>query len=222
MSIVFLRFPNVQSAPNRRTRRCPYCDSAIVQSWGQQAKTVRDSQAQEITIHRYRCCACGRTFRTYPDGIDRSLLSQRMHHLAALTIAMGLSVRQVCEVFSGLGISMSRMTIYRDGREMALRLGLDGERRFKQVYIIEAAQIIPGGVRAGVRLVIDLGPGRVVALGILDEFNPHAVHGWLEPLCREIGAQVTVIETGRLETPAPADSLFSMPQHVDLPTGADV
>ncbi len=222
MAIVFLRFPNLQSTPNRQTRRCPYCGSVIVQSWGQQAKTVRDSQAQEITIHRYRCCNCNRTFRAYPEGIDRSLLSQRMHHLAALTVAMGLSVRQVSEVFSDMGISMSRMTIYRDGREMALRLGLDGERRFKQIFIMEPAQIIPGGARAGVRLVIDLGPGRMLALGILDEFNPHAVHGWLEPLCQEIGAQVTILETGRLAAPAPAESLFSVPQHVDLLTGADV
>jgi len=169
-----------------------------VQSWGQQAKSVRDSQAQEIIIHRYRCCNCGRTFRTYPEGIDRSVLSQRMHHLAALTFAIGLSVKQVSEVFSGLGINLSRMTIYRDGREMACRLDQQGMAKFKQVYVMERAHLVPGGKRTGVRLVIDLGPGRYVVIGILDEYNPRTVQTWLEPVCRDIGAQVSVLETGRL------------------------
>lgn len=198
MSIVLLRFPGVETAPNNRSRQCPYCESKIIQSWGQQYKSIRDSEAMEIVIHRYRCCNCGRTFRTYPEGADRSLLSQRMHNLAALTFAMGLSVKQVSEAFSNLGINMSRMTIYRDGREMAGRLDQQGVRRFKQIFLMQHNQISHEWLRAGVRLVIDIGPGRYLVLGILDEYNPRAVQGWLEPVCRDIGAQVSVMETGRL------------------------
>jgi len=198
MSIVLLRFPSVETAPNNRSRQCPYCESKIIQSWGQQSKTIRDSEAQEIVIHRYRCCNCGRTFRTYPEGVDRSLLSQRMHNLAALTFAMGLSVKQVTEAFSKLGINMSRMTVYRDGREMAGRLDQQGVRQYKQIYLMERTQITHDWLRAGVRLIIDVGPGQYLVLGILDEYNPRAVQHWLEPVCRDIGAQVTVMETGRL------------------------
>lgn len=198
MSIVLLRFPSVETTPNGRSRRCPYCDSTIIQSWGQQYKSVRDSETQEIVIHRYRCCNCGRTFRTYPEGVDRSLLSQRMHHLAALTFTMGLSVKQVTEAFANLGINMSRMTVYRDGREMALKFSQQGLTRYKQVYLMERTHVTPDKLRAGVRLVIDLGPGRYIVLGILDEYNPHAVASWLEPICVEIGAQVSTLETGKL------------------------
>ncbi|HEY9088929.1 MAG TPA: hypothetical protein VIO36_12225 [Anaerolineaceae bacterium] len=200
MSIVLLRFPGVETTPNGKSRRCPYCDSTIIQSWGQQFKSVRDSQTQEIIIHRYRCCTCGRTFRTYPEGIDRSLLSQRMHNLAALTFAMGLSVRQVSEAFANLGINMSRMTIYRDGREMALKFNQQGMSKYKQIYLMERTHITQDKLRAGVRLVIDLGPGRHIVLGILDEYNPRAVAGWLEPICAEIGAQVYTMDTGKLSS----------------------
>ena len=50
------------------------------------------------------------------------------------------------------------------------------------------------------RLVIDLGPGRHIVLGILDEYNPRAVAGWLEPICAEIGAQVYTMDTGKLSS----------------------
>jgi DNA-directed RNA polymerase subunit RPC12/RpoP len=198
MSLLVLRFPNVETAPNGRSRQCPYCGSAIIQSWGQIAKMVRDSAAQEITIHRYRCCKCGRTFRTYPEGVDRSLLSLRMHNLAALTFAMGLSVKDVTEVFSALGINLSRMTIYRDGHDMANRLDPDGQRKYNQVFLMEKSHTQRERLRGGVRLIIDLGQGNYVVLGILDEYNPRAVQGWLEPVCREIGAEVSIVETGKL------------------------
>lgn len=199
MSIVVLRFPNVETSPNGRSRQCPYCGSTIIQSWGQIAKLVRDSAAQEITIHRYRCCKCGRTFRSYPVGVDRSLLSQRMHHLAALTFALGLSVKEVSEVFTALGINLSRMTIYRDGRDMANRLDPSGQRKYRQVFLMEKTHTQRERLRGGVRLIIDLGQGKYVVLGILDEYNPRTVQVWLEPVCREIGAEVSVVETGKLQ-----------------------
>ncbi|HEX9014154.1 MAG TPA: hypothetical protein VF813_11575 [Anaerolineaceae bacterium] len=163
------------------------------------AKTLRDSHEQEIIIHRYRCCKCGRTFRSYPEGVDRSLLSQRVHHLAALTFAMGLSVKEVTEVFTNLGINLSRMTVYRDGRDMAMRLDPLGRRKYQQVFLMEKTHTQRERLRGGVRLIIDLGQGNYVVLGILDEYNPRSVQGWLEPVCRDIGAEVYVVDTGKLQ-----------------------
>lgn len=198
MPIVVIRFPMVENTPNGRSRECPYCGSGIIQSWGQMTKTVRDSQAQEITVYRYRCCKCGRTFRAYPEGVDRSVFSQRMLHLAALTFAMGLSVREVTEVFENLGIPLSRMTIYRAGNEMAERLDPGGKRKYQQIYLMEKTQTQRDRLRGGVRLIIDMSQGKYIVLGILDEYNPKTVQSWLEPVCRYIGAEVYVMETGRL------------------------
>ena len=198
MPIVVVRFPKVKSAPNSRSRQCPYCSSTIIQSWGQMTKEVRNSQAQEITIYRFRCCKCGRLSRSYPEGVDRSLFSQRVLHLAALTYAMGLSVKDVTEAFSNLGIDLSRMTIYRAGNEMTLQLNPVGRKKYEQVYLMEKTHTQRDKLRGGVRLIMDLGSGKYVVLGILDEYNPKTVRTWLEPICQNIGAEVYVLETGRL------------------------
>jgi transposase-like protein len=163
-------------------------------------KSVRDSNTQEITIYRYRCCKCGRTFRAYPEGVDRSLFSRRMTHLAALTFAMGLSVKEVTDIFNNLGIDLSRMTIYRVGHEMAVQLDPTGQRKYQQVFLLEKSQTQRERLRGGVRLIIDLGSGKYVVLGILDEYNPKTVQGWLEPVCRGIGAEVYVMDTGKLQS----------------------
>lgn len=199
MAIVVVRFPHVEAAPHGRSRQCPHCGSNILQNWGQTSRPVRDADAQEITIYRFRCCKCGRTFRTYPEGTDRSNISQRMLNLAALTFAIGLSVKEVGDIFDNLGVTLSRMTIYRAGHQMVDRLGYSGGRKYQEVYLMEKTQTQRERLRAGVRLIMDVGRGKYVVLGILDEYNPHTVQNWLQPVCRDIGAEVYVMDTGKLQ-----------------------
>ena len=47
-------------------------------------------------------------------------------------------------------------------------------------------------------MVIDLGHGKPLVLGVLDEHNPRVVHSWLEPIVSEIDVQVSLLETGYL------------------------
>ncbi len=199
MAIVVVRFPHVASAPSGKSRQCPHCGSAILQNWGQTSRPVRDADMREITIYRFRCCNCGRTFRLYPDGADRSTISQRMLNLAALTFAIGLSVKEVGDLFDNLGVTLSRMTIYRAGHQMVDRLGYSGGRKYQEVYLMEKTHTQRDKLRGGVRLIMDVGRGKYVVLGILDEYNPHTVQNWLQPVCHDIGAEVYVLDTGKLQ-----------------------
>ena len=86
LSVIWLRLPQVKTQPQKRPRTCPNCNSYILQRWGRITKPVRDTHELEVEIHRYRCCDCGKTFRAYPEGVDRAERSTRMRQLAALGV----------------------------------------------------------------------------------------------------------------------------------------
>ena len=62
----------VKTFPDERPDACKYCGSPILTKHGTADKTVIDLYEDKVTAVRYRCSDCGRTFRHYPEGIDRS------------------------------------------------------------------------------------------------------------------------------------------------------
>ena len=72
MPVILIRLPEVSIHPSARPERCPYCGSQILQRWGRVTKPVKDWRDIVVVIYRYRCQDCERTFRDYPEDIDRS------------------------------------------------------------------------------------------------------------------------------------------------------
>lgn len=198
MPVVVLNFPAIEEPSQGHKRRCPYCEGDMLQGWGKVSKSVRDSQNQKITFHRFRCCQCGHTFRDYPQGVDRSFFSTRMQNLAALTFALGLSVKQVSAAFTSLGLKLSDMTIYRHGRVMVNRLHPHGRRKYEYVSLMQNCPTPSESLQTGVVLQINLDPGKTIVLNILDEYNPRNVQRWLEPVCREMGIEISLLEPDHL------------------------
>ena len=74
----------VKTFPDERPDACKYCGSQILTQRGAVEKSVIDLYEDTVTVVRYRCADCGRTFRQYPEGIDRGGQTQRMRGWAAL------------------------------------------------------------------------------------------------------------------------------------------
>jgi DNA-directed RNA polymerase subunit RPC12/RpoP len=195
MPAVLLRLPDLGTYSTDRPRACPYCGSQILQSWGQVSKTIQDTQDRVAEVARYRCSECGRTFREYPDGIDRSNISLRIRYLAGLIWAMGMSTREVVELFDELGVQLSRMTVWRDGQGILERLGnVNGST---SRYCINRNSLHHTN-KFGVMVALDLGNGKSILLGTLDEINPRKVKTWLEPLAEEIEIEISLMGTDLL------------------------
>lgn len=195
MPAVLLRLPSLGTTSTTRPHACPYCGSQILQSWGQVSKTVQDTQDRVAEIARYRCSDCGRTFREYPEGIDRSNISLRIRYLAGLIWAMGMSTREVVELFNDLGVQLSRMTVWRDGQGILERLG--DVTKSTSRYSINRSSMNKDS-RFGVIVALDLGNGKSILLGTLDEMNPRKVKSWLEPLAEEIDIEISLMGTDLL------------------------
>jgi transposase-like protein len=84
MSIVVLKLPAVKTSTETRPKTCPRCQGETFQRWGQVSKPVKDNRYDIVSVYRYRCTHCRRTFRHYPEGVDRADQTQRMRKLAGI------------------------------------------------------------------------------------------------------------------------------------------
>jgi transposase-like protein len=204
MSIVTLQLPEVKACEASRPRKCPYCGGEIFQRMGGGVRKVRDPHLQEVLVYRYRCCRCQRTFRHYPQGVDRGSQTERMRALAAIGWLLGMSYRGLSIFLGGFGVDLSRMSGWRDVQERAKEL--ERERHWKPVRVlgVDGAYVRGWGETQPVLVAVDMGTGEPVTVGYVDEKDPQAVRKFLEPLVQRLGVSVIV-----------SDDLFSYKQVAD-------
>jgi len=194
MSIVTLQLLDVKRKSETRPKECPYCQGETFQRWGRVRKPIKDHRQREAMVYRYRCYHCQRTFRCYPEGVDRADQTQRLRKLAALTWVLGLSLRNTCTRLAVFGVSRSHMSVWRDLQEQA-----DLQRKRRQwfqtrVLGVDGAYVGCQGKVQPVLVAVDLGRGEPVAIGYLDEREPRAVLRFLRPLVQRLGVSVVVTD----------------------------
>jgi transposase-like protein len=192
MSIVVLVLPDVKGESESRASHCPYCQGEVLQRWGGSLKRVRDHLVKAAVVYRYRCTSCRRTFRDYPEGVDRCQQSQRLRKLAALCWTLGLSYRSVAGVLAVFGVGVAAMTAWRDVQEAAGKLRQQRKWQSVRVLGIDGAYVRGWGETQPVVVAVDLGTGQPVAIGYIDEKDPDKVRRWLEPLVKRLGVSVIV------------------------------
>jgi len=91
-----------------------------------------------------------------------------------------------------LKVSLSHMSIWRDLQEQAQLLVKQRQRKRVRVLGIDGVYPLINGKRRGVLVAVDVGDGKVLAVGQVDENDPEAVRDWLERLVKELGVEVVV------------------------------
>lgn len=204
MSIVILQLPEVKIAEEKRPSQCPNCGGTTFQRWGGDVREVRDPHVKQVLVYRYRCCQCHRTFRHYPQGIDRAQQTQRLRALAAIGWMLGLSYRGLSGLFEAFGVCISRMSGWRDVQQRARQLLAKWKGKKVRVIGVDGAYVRGWGKTLPVLVVIDIGSGQPITVGYVDEKDPQAVKKFLEPLVQQLGVSVIV-----------TDDLFSYKQVAD-------
>ena len=169
-----------------------------MQRWGRVRKPVRDTRIRNTTPFRYRCCHCRRTFRHYPEGVDRADQTLRLRKFAALCWMLGLSYRGIAMVFEAFGVTISHMSAWRDAQETAQALKHSNRWQPTRVMGVDGAYVRGMGKTQPVLIAVDLGTGKPVEIGYVNEHDPQAVRKWLEPIVKRLG--VTVIVTDDLKS----------------------
>lgn len=198
MTIVVLKLPDVKRKREERPRKCPYCEGETFQRWGQVNKPVKDVRVRNVKVYRYRCCACKRTFRHYPEGNSRADQTERLRLFAILLWTLGLSYRASSLILSGLKVLVSFMTIWRDVQEAAQQMKKRNLWKPIRIVGLDGAYVLGWGDKQPVLVAVDLGTGEPIAIGYINEHDPQAVRRWLEPLVQRHG--ITVIVTDDLSS----------------------
>lgn len=186
---IVLQLSSVKRNKTQRPRRCPYCEGETFQRWGTERRAIKDPRVRTVKISRYKCTRCRRTFRHYPEGVTHAQQSERMKQLAVICWSFGLSYRKIEAILSAFGVSLSRMSGWRD-----VQAGAEGIRRRKQWTPARVVGIDGAWVNGqGVMVAVDLGDGQPLEIGAVDEKNMRAVTRWLKRLKQQhnIGAIVT-------------------------------
>ncbi len=119
---------------------CPYpgCNGKIFWPIQKVSKRLRDPVCDEITVYRYLCLCCKRTFRVYPAGVSRDRFSQRVKKLVVLCNLFGLSCRSTALLLKALGVPISKTTVY-----LAVQEALTRAPDLKGKKVVERA-LYPG------------------------------------------------------------------------------
>ncbi len=194
MSIVVLKLPDVKRKREERPGKCPNCEGETFQRWGGMQKPMRDVRVRRVRVYRYRCCHCRRTFRHYPEGSSSADQSQRLKVFAVVCWSMGLSYRNVSRMLSGLNIPLSHMSIWRDAQAQSETIQKQNQRKRVRVLGVDGAYVLGWGERQPVLVAVDMGSGEPIALGYVNEYDPHAVQRWLAGLVHRLGVSVIVTD----------------------------
>lgn len=186
---IVIQLPEVKREENGRPQDCPNCKGETFQRWGRVRKHIKDPKLRSVRVYRYRCTSCQRTFRHYPQGVSRAQQSERMKQLAVVCWALGLSYRGIEKILSAFGLSLGRMSGWRDVQAAAERLR--GRTKWKPARLVGVDGAWLKG--QGVMVAVDLGDGQPLAIAGIDEKDAAKVLRWLRGLKQRhgIGAIVT-------------------------------
>jgi transposase-like protein len=99
---------------------------------------------------------------------------------------------------SGLNVRVSFMTIWRDVQEAAKQMKKRNHWKSVRILGLDGAYVLGWGEKQPVLVAIDLGTGKPIAVGYINEYDPQAIRRWLEPLVQRHG--ITVIVTDDLSS----------------------
>ncbi len=196
MPRVRFTLPEVKESPDTRPSRCPHCGSIYLHRHGSVVKPVIDPYVSEVTVLRYRCTDCGRTFRHYPQGVDRHDQSLRLRGLAALSWALGISHRSVSHLLGALGCGLSRMSSWRDVQQAGsgARGWMSRARGRVRVLGSDETVVKLNGEKMVVGFVTDAESGQVLGIDVLVERDSMGFTRWLRGYVEGLGVEAMVTD----------------------------
>ena len=104
------RVPIVHTEPSPLAQS-PCCRAGLIRHQ-KKSRGLTDIRVGVVTVQRYRCKACGRTFTHRPRGVTRSSKSNRLKAAAILAYCLGLSYEATSRLLGALGAPLSKSSVY--------------------------------------------------------------------------------------------------------------
>lgn len=191
-----LRLPTVVPDEYAVPLRCPYgCGGQYFALHQACAKAVADPSCQAVTVRRYRCVQCGRSFRVHPTGVSRHHRSQRLRGIGVMLYVLGLSYGAVADALAAFGWPGSKSSVYRDVQAAGAaveRLRRLQPARHVQVVSADATYVLCNRQAVTIAVALDALAGDVLDVELVDSESANALRDFLTQLQAEYGLEVVV------------------------------
>jgi transposase-like protein len=196
-----VRLPQVKPDQYQQPTRCPYapCTGQHFKPHGRQGepKAIRDLRYAVVQAYRWRCLACGRTFRVYPQGVGRAQQSLRLQGVSVFLYVLGLSYGAAQDLLEALGVLLSKTTVYSNvqaageaaRRQQAQQCRSGGRRA---VLGTDGTYVKVMGREVAVQVVIDDADSGLLSLEIVASENAAEVLALVRAVAESVEAEVLV------------------------------
>ncbi len=191
-----LRLPEIREDEYVVPQECPYgCGGRYFALHQECHKAVSDPEYAEVTVKRYRCVQCGRSFRVYPQGVSQRPRSQRLRGIGVMLYVLGLSYGGVADALRAFGWQGSKSSVYRDVQaagEAVGRLRANAPRRRIQVVSADTTYVVCNREEVTVAVAVDALAGDVLEVELVDSESADSLRPFLEQLKEQFDVEVLV------------------------------
>ena len=177
----------------------PKCKGERCVPWQAVKKNVRDTEYEEVKARRYKCMRCGKTFRVYPRGVQKSQMSQRLKGMGVLLYVLGLSYGATSLMLEALGVYESKSSVYR-----AVQATAEAVPGMKRTALLEGyrtkalgsdlTSVKCNGQWLPIGVSVDAINGLVLCIDQLEGEDAETLKKWVEPIADQVGAETLVTD----------------------------
>lgn len=163
-------------------------------------KPVRDLRHTHVSVQRYRCLKCHRTFRVYPQGVSEDQLAASLKALSVLLYLLGLSYQGVADLLEALLHPVCKTTVYNQvqaaGKHVQqLRKEWRKEQAGKiKVLGIDMTHVKCAGQDQIVAVATSILSGEPIDIELLEAEASVRILKWIREIAAEIGAEILVTD----------------------------
>jgi len=196
-----LFLPDVKSDKYSQPKRCSHPDCPGMTFYPRQIvrKKILDTQYHEVLAWRYQCRKCGRTFRVYPEGINKQQISMRVLGMAVMLYILGLSYGAVELVLGSFGVGIGKTSVYRAVQFVAEKVPGMKQKNLLAGYQTKAVGADVTSIRCNgqwlpIGISVDAINGMVLSIDVLPGEEAGQLKAWLEPILDAVDADVLVTD----------------------------
>lgn len=163
-------------------------------------KPIRDTRHHQVTVRRYRCLKCQRTFRVYPTGVSHDQQSDTLKGLSVLLYTLGLSYQGVSDVLESLGVFIGKTTVYENVQAAGHQAIQLREQWLKQqagkvkVIGLDFTHVKCQGQDRIVAVATAVLTGQPLTFELLDSETAFHAERWIRGIAKMLGAEVLVTD----------------------------
>jgi transposase-like protein len=205
-----VRLPKVEPLEIQTPTQCPFRDrkhpskrckgTHFKEHQWNCRKPVRDTRYCQVTVRRYRCLKCHRTFRVYPTGVSHDHQSDTLKGVSVLLYILGLSYQGVADLLEALQYPLSKTTVYENVQaagQRAIQLRRQWLRHLAQqvkVLGIDFTHVKCNGQEKIVAVATAVLQGEPLTFDLVPSESALHARRWIQDLARAVGAEVLVTD----------------------------